>query len=204
MTILCGRADDAASSSGMTRGSSAGTTKDPRTRVKVGDVQTFRSLLDRLRALPAARADALVAAVLLAEAFFEVVAFAPLEGPKLALVIGVLTAQAAALAVRRRWPVVPLLVLYGLEPVLQLVGKDVTDHLAGPFFWMLLAGYTWGMHTEGVRLWTGAVFASATLVLGAWVDAYADGFTSYLSTVCLIAPRAAWSWMIAVKLSHPM
>jgi signal transduction histidine kinase len=182
MTILCGRADDAASSSGMTCGSSAGTTKDPRTRVKVGDVHA----LDRLRALPAARADALVAAVLLAEAFFEVVAFAPLEGPKLALVIGVLTAQAAALAVRRRWPVVPLLVLYGLEPVLQLVGKDVTDHLAGPFFWMLLAGYTWGMHTEGVRLWTGAVFASATLVLGAWVDAYADGFTSYLSTVCLI------------------
>jgi signal transduction histidine kinase len=155
---------------------------DPRTRVKVGDVHA----LDRLRALPAARADALLAAVLLAEALFELVAFAPLEGSRLALVVAVITAQAAALAVRRRWPVVALLALYGLEPVLQLVGKDVTDHMAGPFFWMLLAGYTWGMHTEGARLWAGAVFASAALVLGAWVDAYADGFTSYLSTVCLI------------------
>ena len=59
--------------------------------------------------------------------------------------------------------------------------------MAGPFFWLLLAGYTWGMHTEGARLWTGAAFASATVVLGAAVDAYQDGFTSYLSTVCLIA-----------------
>jgi signal transduction histidine kinase len=59
--------------------------------------------------------------------------------------------------------------------------------MAGPIFWILLAGYTWGMHTEGVRLWAGAAFASATLVLGAWLDAYTDGFTSYLSTVCLIA-----------------
>ena len=80
--------------------------------------------------------------------------------------------QAAALAVRRRWPVVPLLVLFGLEPVMQAVGKDITDHMAGPFFWLLLVGYTWGMHTEGVRLWAGAAFASATVVLGAWLDAY--------------------------------
>jgi signal transduction histidine kinase len=186
MTILCGRLDDAASSSGMTSGSSAGTTKDPRTRVKVGDVQTFRSLLDRLRALPAARADALVAAVLLAEGLFEVVALAPLEGAQLALVVGVLTAQAAALAVRRRWPIVPLLAVYGLGLILDAVGSDVSDHLAGPFFWVLLAGYTWGRHTEGARLWAGAVFAAAVNVLGSWIDAYSDGFTSYLSAVCLI------------------
>ena len=190
MTILCGRADDAASSSGMTSGSSAGTTKDPRTRVKVGDVQTFRSLLDRLRALPAARADALLAAVLLAEGLFEVVRLR--DARRLAARAGrpacSSAVQAAALAVRRRWPVVPLLVLFGLEPVMQAVGKDVTDHMAGPFFWLLLAGYTWGMHTEGVRLWAGAVVRLRDgRARRAAVDAYADGFTSYLSTVCLIA-----------------
>jgi signal transduction histidine kinase len=171
----------------MTSGSSGGTTKDPRTRVKVGDVQTFRSLLDRLRALPAARADALLAAVLLAEGVFELFAFATLDSSERLLVFALITVQAAALAVRRRWPVVPLLVLFGLEPVMQAIGKDITDHMAGPFFWLLLVGYTWGMHTEGVRLWAGAAFASGTVVLGAWVDAYADGFTAYLSTVCLIA-----------------
>ena len=144
----------------MTRGSSGGTTKDPRTRVKVGDVPTLRSLLDRLRALPAARADALVAAVLLAEGALR--DRSPLRrwtGAKLALVAGVLTAQAAALAVRRRWPVVPLLVVYGLEPLLQRSATTSPTTWPGPFFWMLLAGYTWGMHTEGVRLWAGAVFA---------------------------------------------
>ena len=183
MTIFCGHSDDAASSSGMTSGSSAGTTKDPRTRVKVGDVHA----LDRLRALPAARADALIAAVMLAEGIFEVFAFATLDSSQRLVVLGLITVQAAALAVRRRWPVVPLLVLFGLEPVMQAIGKDITDHMAGPFFWLLLVGYTWGMHTEGARLWAGAVFASATVVLGAAVDAYQDGFTSYLSTVCLIA-----------------
>jgi len=187
MTILCGRVDDAASSSGMTSGSSGGTTKDPRTRVKVGDVPTFRPLLDRLRALPAARADALLAAVFLAEGIIELFAFATLDASQRLVVLGLITVQAAALAVRRRWPLVPLLVLFGLEPVMQSIGKDITDHMAGPFFWLLLVGYTWGMHTEGVRLWAGAAFASGTVVLGAWLDAYADGFTSYLSTVCLIA-----------------
>jgi signal transduction histidine kinase len=59
--------------------------------------------------------------------------------------------------------------------------------MAGPFFWLLLAGYTWGMHTEGVRLWAGAVYASGMIVVGAAVDAYQDGFTAYLSTVCLLA-----------------
>ena len=149
-------------------------------------MQTLRSLLGRIRALPPGRADALLAAVLLTESLLEIFAFSPLRGAQLALVLGVIVVQAASLAVRRRWPVVPLLAVYGLEPVLQSVGKGVTDNMAGPFFWMLLAGYTWGMHTEGARLWAGAAFASATLVLGSWVDAYSDGFTSYLSTVCLI------------------
>jgi signal transduction histidine kinase len=150
-------------------------------------VQTLRSLLSRIRALPPGRADALLAALLLAEGCFEVLGLSPLQGSELALTLGILVAQAAALAVRRRWPVVALLAVYGLEPILSSVGKGVTDNIAGPFFWLLLAGYTWGMHTEGARLWTGAAFASATVVLSSSIDAYSDGFTSYLSSVCLIA-----------------
>ena len=107
MTILRGRWDDAASSSGMTRGSSGGTTKDPRTRVKVGEVHP----LDRIRALPPARADALLAVLLLAEGLFELVVFSPLTGSRFALVGFIILAQAVAIALRRRWPVVTLLVL---------------------------------------------------------------------------------------------
>jgi signal transduction histidine kinase len=150
-------------------------------------VQPFRTLLARVRALPPGRADALLAAILFAEGVFEILALAPLEGSKLALVLGVIAVQAASLAVRRRWPLATLLAVYGLEPVLQLVGKDVTENMAGPFFWLLLAGYTWGMHTGGARLWAGAVFASGSVLLGSWLDAYSDGLTSYLSSACLIA-----------------
>jgi signal transduction histidine kinase len=171
----------------MTSGSSAGTTKRPRGPVKVGEVQTLRSLLGRIRALPPGRADALLAAALLAEAVFEVFALTPLHGAQLALVLGVVTVQAAALAVRRRSPLTALLAVYGLEPITQAIGNNVTEHMAGPFFWALLAGYTWGMHREGARVWWGGAFATAAIVLGQAVDAYDDGATSYLSSICLIA-----------------
>ena len=143
--------------------------------------------LARLRALPPARADALLAAVLLAEGWFEVLAFAPLEGSRLALVLGILAVQAVSIAFRRRWPALPLLVVFGLEPILQGTGRDVMDHIAGPFFWLLLVGYSWGAHTEGTRLWAGAAFAAASVGIGSWVDAYNDGASSYLSSICLIA-----------------
>jgi signal transduction histidine kinase len=171
----------------MTSGSSARTTKGARTRVKVGEVQTLHSLVSRIRALPAGRADALLAAVLLAEGLLEAVGLTPLHGARLALVIGVITVQAATIAVRRRWPLAILLGVYGLEPILETMGKDVTDHMAGPFFWMLLAGYTWGRHTGGARLWAGGAFAAGMIVVNSAVDDYNDDLTSYLSSVCLIA-----------------
>jgi signal transduction histidine kinase len=160
---------------------------DPRTRVKVGQVQMLRSLLSRIRALPPGRADALLAAVLLAEGLTEILWLAPLDAGQRTLVLTVIVVQAASLALRRRRPVFTLLAVYGLEPVLQAVGKDVTDHMAGPFFWLLLAGYTWGMHSEGARLWVGSAFAAGAIVIGSWVDAYSDGLSSYLSSVALIA-----------------
>ena len=42
-------------------------------------------------------------------------------------------------------------------------GATSTDHIAGPFFWLLIAGYTLGAHAEGRRLWAGVVFAIAAL-----------------------------------------
>jgi signal transduction histidine kinase len=150
-------------------------------------VQSLRSLLARIRALPPTRADALLAALLLAEALFEIFALTPLQGAQLALVLGVATIQAASLAVRRRWPLAVLLAIYGLEPAVQALGKDVTENIAGPFFWQLIAGYTWGMHRDSPRVWWGAAFAAATTVVGQAVDAYDDDVTAYLSSVCLVA-----------------
>ena len=78
----------------------------------------IRSLLARIRALPAWRADALLAGVLLAEAIAELFLSAQVGGSRLAAAAGVLTVMAAGLAVRRRFPLLALLVVLGLQPVL--------------------------------------------------------------------------------------
>ena len=62
-------------------------------------------------------------------------------------------------------------------------GRDLADHIAGPFFWLLLAGYTLGAHTEGRRLWAGVVFAAAAVTLSTAVDALRRRLTSYVSSV---------------------
>ena len=60
--------------------------------------------------------------------------------------------------------------------------------MRGPFFWLLLVGYSLGACTPRACACARASRSpSATVVLGAAVDAYQDGVTAYLSSVCLIA-----------------
>jgi signal transduction histidine kinase len=150
-------------------------------------VQPIRSLIARYRALPWWLADPLLAAVLLIESAGEIVGLTDIEGARLALLLGLLMVRATALAFRRRFPLATVVVLFGLEPVLESFGRDLSDHVAGPFFWLLIAGYTLGAHTEGRRLWAGLAFAIASVVLSTALQPYDEDLTSYLSSVCLIA-----------------
>jgi signal transduction histidine kinase len=150
-------------------------------------VPPIRSLIARLRALPAWRADALLAAFMLADAVVEIVMLSTAEGSHLALALAVVTVQAAGIAVRRRFPLVMLLALFGLEPILQALGRDLGDHIAGPFFWLLIAGYSWGSQTEGRRLWAGAAFAVATGLFGVAIDGYPNSVGNSISSVGLMA-----------------
>ena len=150
-------------------------------------MQPIRSLIARLRALPEWRADALLAAVLLAEGIAELFLFAQVDGSRLAAAAGVLGVMAAGLAVRRRLPLPALLLVLGLQPVLHSLGPKLAEHIAGPFFWVLLAGYSLGAHAEGRRLWAGVVVACVAVTLSTVVEPYEDDFTAYLSSVCLLA-----------------
>jgi signal transduction histidine kinase len=148
-------------------------------------VQTIRSLIARARALPPGRADALLAGLLLIEGVTEVVAFSKLESSRVTLVLGLLGVMAVALAVRRRFPLTVLVVLYAMQPIMQSFGPGLIDQVAGPFFWLPFAGYTLGAHADGRRLWIGALYAAAALSVSIAIDDYGDGVTSYLSTICL-------------------
>jgi signal transduction histidine kinase len=59
------------------------------------------------------------------------------------------------------------------------------DNVAGPMFWMLIAAYTLGAHTQGRRLWAGVALSSALVVLSTAVDTYNDDAASYFSSLCL-------------------
>ena len=156
-------------------------------RVRFGSVQPIRSLIARYRALPWWIADPLLAGLLLIEAVVEIVGLTDIEGAQLALLLGLLTVRAVALAFRRRLPLATVVVLFGLEPLLESFGRDLSDHVAGPFFWLLIAGYSLGAHAEGRRVWAGLAFAVASVVLSTTLQPYDEDLTSYLSSVCLIA-----------------
>jgi signal transduction histidine kinase len=149
-------------------------------------VPPVRSPIARYRALPAGRADAVLAALLLIEGATEVVVLSKLESSRLTLALALLTIMAAALAVRRRFPLAVLVVVFAMQPLMQSFGPDLVDHVAGPFFWLLLAGYTLGAHADGRRVWAGALYAAAALTLSAAIDDVGDNVTTFLSTTCLI------------------
>jgi len=150
-------------------------------------VQPIRSLIARYRALPWWLADPLLAALLWVEGVIEILAFARLDASETVAALGLITAMAAGLALRRRAPLTALLLVFGLQPVLESFGRGVTDHIAGPFLWLLIAGYSLGAHTEGRRLWVGAGFAVVAVLVSTAVEPYPDDLTSYVSSACLIA-----------------
>ena len=148
-------------------------------------MQPFRSVIARLRALPAGRADALLAAVLLVEGVAEVVLLTDLEATLTVAVLGLLVVEAVALAFRRRVPLVTVIVLFGIEPVFQSLDRDLIDHVVGPMFWLLLAAYTLGVHTQGRRLWLGAAIACGFIVVGTAFEPYDHDVLSYVSSISL-------------------
>ena len=149
-------------------------------------MQPLRALVTRVRALPPARFDAGLAALLLAEALFELFVFSPVSGTDAALVAATLTLMAGGLAVRRRLPVTALaIVLSGFVVVLQVGGMEYDSNAAGPFFWMLLASYTVGAHTEGRHLWFGALVGAALNALATGTDDYDNDITAFVNSIAL-------------------
>jgi signal transduction histidine kinase len=150
-------------------------------------VQPFRSLIARVRALPPGRADALLSAALLIEGIAEVAAFSNLDASRMAAVFALLAVMSVALAFRRRFPLAVLIVVYAVQPLMETFGRELVDHVAGPFFWLLLAGFTLGARAEGRKLWVGVAYAVASGLFSTAVDPYDDDLTSYLSSICLVA-----------------
>ncbi len=117
---------------------------------------------------PAAR-DALIALVVGVVMQLELLL---VDAPRRDLLIARATAVAlaGAVAVRGRAPVVAAGIGIVAITVLESLGDDVNENLAGPFFVMLFLAYSVGAHTDGRELLAGAVVLLGGCVIAVRLD----------------------------------
>src|SRR5215217_5442764 len=133
------------------------------------------SIPARLRALPPARLDALLGALVLADGVLEVLLISRLHGiGELALGFAVAACVAVAVALRRRVPVLAVAIGWSAMLAADQVGPDLVDNVAGPYFANMFVTFTAGYVLEGRRLWTAAAVASAISLLSTVADDYAN------------------------------
>jgi signal transduction histidine kinase len=123
-----------------------------------------RSLAARVAALPPRTLDAAIALAVLAEGWVEVLAWSTLEGTRLLAGLGIAAMVAAGVLLRRRSPFAAIALGVGALVLADVLGPDLTDHTAGPFFAVLLITYTAGTRLEGRRLAAAFLLGSALVV----------------------------------------
>jgi signal transduction histidine kinase len=120
----------------------------------------LRSLPARVTALPPRVLDALIALLFCVEGWLEVLLWSPLEGSRTLAGLATVTAVAVGVSLRRSAPVAAIALAAGGLVCSDVLGPDMTDHTAGPFFAVLLVTFTAGTRLEGRRL-------AAAFLLGA-------------------------------------
>jgi signal transduction histidine kinase len=124
-----------------------------------------RSPLARVAALPPRVLDALIALAVGAEAWVEVLAWSSLDGSRMLAGLATVTLLAIGVYLRRLAPLAAVGIGSGCLVLADLLGPEMTDHTAGPFFAVLLITYTAGTRLEGRRLAAAFLLGSA-LVIG--------------------------------------
>jgi signal transduction histidine kinase len=127
----------------------------------------------RISALPPRTLDALIALLFCLEGWLEVQFWSPLEGSRLLAGFGIVTLTAAGVYLRRISPLAAIALGAGSLVVVDLLGEPMTEHMAGPFFAVLLITYTAGTRLEGRRL--AAAFALGAALMIASVTARDEG-----------------------------
>ena len=143
-------------------------------------------MLARMRALDPFKADLLLAAVFLVEALGELVVLVPDGAPHRWGAALLIVVEAAALALRRRYTVLAVLVVMPFHVLAYQLGSAYSDHLVTPFFVVLLMLYTIGRHLEGPAMLALGVYAGGFLLWANASDDYADTATDYLVTAALL------------------
>jgi signal transduction histidine kinase len=129
----------------------------------------LRSLPACVAALPPRTLDALIALLFLVDGWLEVLLWSTLEGTRTLAGLAIVTSVAVGVYLRRSAPLAAIALAAGGLVYSDLLGSDMTDHTAGPFFAVLLVTFTAGTRLEGRRLvaafMLGAALVSASIFL---------------------------------------
>ena len=144
---------------------------------------TPRSLPARVAALHPRALDALIALAVGAEAWVEVLAWSTLEGSRLLAGLAVVTLLAIGVYLRRVAPIAAVGIGTGCLVLADVLGPDMTDHTAGPFFAVLLITYTAGTRLEGRRLAAAFLLGSAFVIGSIVVRAESNPIASLIFSI---------------------
>jgi signal transduction histidine kinase len=143
-------------------------------------------MLARMRALDPFKADLLLAVAFLVEALGELVVLVPDSARYESAVVLLFVAEAFALAIRRRYTVIAVMLVMPVQLIGNQLGSEYVDHLVTPFFVILLMLYTIGRHLEGPPMLALGVYALVFLLWANASDEYADTVADYLITATLL------------------
>jgi signal transduction histidine kinase len=118
----------------------------------------------RLRALPPFRLDALLGLLLLVDAIVET-ELAGLASDRVPLAYAASLTIAAAVALRRRAPVLAVALNFTAILLAEQAGSEFVDRLIGPWFATLFVNFTAGYVLEGTRLLAATAIAVVLTVL---------------------------------------
>jgi len=135
---------------------------------------SLRAIRARARELGPGRVDALIAVLFVAEGALEWALLYPdAEYGWIAMLATI--SLGAALALRRRAPVVSVAFATASFIAFQPLGREVSDNVYAPFFAMLFVLFSFGMHERRGRVLTaGGVLVFAADVLAISIDDYSD------------------------------
>jgi signal transduction histidine kinase len=135
-----------------------------------------------MRALAPFRADLLLAVALLLEQLLEMAVLVPDGAPHHGWALAFTVTLCAAVAIRRRWPIVSALVSMPLFVGFSALGIAYGDHMVSPFFTLLFLLYTYGRYIDGRALYPVLAYASVCALISQAIDSYDDDATSYVIT----------------------
>jgi signal transduction histidine kinase len=145
------------------------------------------TLLSRVRASDPQRRDLLLALFVLVESQLEVALLLPaVAAGTRALVHGVLVLLPLALVIRRRWPLVSLLLAQAVFVLVQANERQVTDNLYLPLFAVLFLIFSAAMHTPGRRFWAVPLIGWIGGSIALAVDDYDDQLLADIGWMGLI------------------